>query len=184
LIDRITLELVDIFASRFDSRTTSQVVLLGGVKNSIVEDNEELVEKLEKILDGNLLLSFRKIFPLLYFKQNLDESKEKELCEKVKVTVENQFKVSCLKVQKAEKIASRELLFSGAELLQTNETAPTNETTLDLEIADWQTQFWTGLMIAIFLYLALYVVTLIEYNDITSYIVVDIQEKAIYERDH
>jgi hypothetical protein len=183
LIDRVTLELVQIFSSRFDSRTTSQIVLLGGVKNSMVEDNEELVEKLEKTLSGELLISFRKIFPLIYLK-SMDETKEKELCEKVKVSVENQFKVSCLNVQKAEKIASRELLFAGAELLQTNETASTNETDKDLAIADWQTQFWTGLIIAIFLYLALYVVTLIEYNDITSYIVVDIQDKAIYERDH
>eukprot|EP01080_Neovahlkampfia_damariscottae_P006155 gene6155-10162_t len=179
LVDKIISEIIPTFADRFESRTTTEVALIGGMKNSLIEDNKNVVEKLENALDSNLLIKFKSVFPLVYLKK-IDKETEDRLCQEVKEIAQNEFKVSCLNEKK--QIKGQRQLFNFAEILQTNTTTNTTDNTL--AIADWQTSLWAGVIIAVAVFLALYVVNLIEYNDITSYIVVDIQEKAIYERDH
>jgi len=60
----------------------------------------------------------------------------------------------------------------------------TNETYIPslIAIADWQAFFWVSVFIAVSVYLAVYVISVIETNDITSYIVVDIQENTLQQQ--
>jgi len=76
------------------------------------------------------------------------------------------------------KIVRRLLQF---DLLQDNTTDVYDNATMAavLAEADWQTALWTGVFIFIAVVVSIIVVGGIESEDITSWIVVDLQEKSI-----
>lgn len=151
----------------YEGRIISQVTILGGLENT------PKIEQVEKVLENKLLAPLEKHFPVIYTKEE-----NTEICEQVKSLLNQHYQVSCGGVNTDKGLGRKPKLFTIQPDLRLD-WINSNDTTLQTAaIADWQTWLWTSVLMWIAIFAAVYMVSTIEYDDITSWIILDLQEKA------
>lgn len=164
-LDAFIPRIISKVSKAYDGRVISQVTLLGGL-----EQTKPKIEEIQKVLENKLLAPLEKHFPYIYIKEE-----HKDVCEKVKSILTENYKVICGEYKSA---ADRKLLLFTVQPDLRLDWMASNDTVLrTVAIADWQTWLWTAVLMFVAFTVSVYVVTTIEYDDITSWIILDLQEK-------
>jgi len=173
LLDSFIPKLISKVSKAYQERVISQVVLLGGL------DRLPKLDHINKEIGDKLLSTVEQSFPHIYL---TNEHENRETCDQVKTLLNGEYKVSCSGITSGErKILEADLVVT-TDLL--NAFITSNSTTLQIvAIADWQTWLWTAILLTISVILAVFLVDSNQYDDITSWIIIDLQEKNIYEKN-